>query len=95
VTDDDPRLDVAAFDAVSALAALELVRPACASPAWQDALVARRPYRTFAALADISDAVIADLSPHQLARAAGAEVADDARGSVAATVRDRLASLLR
>ncbi|SHG17220.1 hypothetical protein SAMN05443575_1573 [Jatrophihabitans endophyticus] len=107
VDPDDARLDVAAFDAVSAPAALELVRPLCASPAWMDAMVARRPHGTIDRVLATSDAVVATLSAPQLSLAAAndAQVAD-ARSAVVARVgddraaqqlalRDELAAIVR
>ncbi len=57
------RIDVAAFDAVSAPAATELLRPVCASTSWLQSLVGGRPYRTFDAVAERSDAVLHGLDP--------------------------------
>ena len=65
----DARLDVTAFDAVSPSAALELVRPVCASPAWMDAMVARRPHGTLQRAQDVSDSVVAALAWTQVEKA--------------------------
>ena len=54
-------IDVAAFDAVSTPAAVELLRPVCASERWLQALADGRPYGTFAAVVERSDAVLAEL----------------------------------
>lgn len=66
---DDVRLAVAAYDAISPAAALEVVRPLCASPAWMDGMVARRPLRTLDRALQISDAVVASLSWPQVEKA--------------------------
>ena len=54
-------IDVVAFDAVSVPAAVELLRPVCASTGWLQALAAGRPYGSFAAVVERSDAVLAEL----------------------------------
>lgn len=84
---EDLRLDVAAYDRISQAAALEVVRPLCASPAWMDAMVARRPLRTIERAAEISDAVVAALSWQQVEKAVAADPhlqAADARASAEA-----------
>lgn len=103
----DARLDVAAFDRVSPAAASELLRPVCASGAWRDAMVARRPHGDLPQVQLVSDTVIAGLSGHQLHQAldaepelerapgddrAVAELAD--RRALTALVRERLARTL-
>lgn len=62
-----------AYDIVSPAAALEFVRPLCASPAWLDAMVARRPLRTLDRALEISDAVVAALSWPQVEQAVAAD----------------------
>jgi 2-oxo-4-hydroxy-4-carboxy-5-ureidoimidazoline decarboxylase len=57
----EPRLPVAEFNAQSADAAAELLRPACASTAWQRVIVAGRPYGSVAQLEAASDGVITAL----------------------------------
>ena len=54
-------IDVVAFDAVSVPAAVELLRPVCASEQWLQALAAARPYGSFEAVVERSDAVLAGL----------------------------------
>ena len=54
-------IDVAAFDAVSEPAAIELLRPVCASTRWLQALAQGRPYRGLDAVVQRSDAVLAEL----------------------------------
>ena len=58
----EPLIDVAAFDAVSPAAAVELLRPVCASRAWLAAVTAGRPYGRLDAVAGRSDAVLAELA---------------------------------
>lgn len=56
-----PRTAVTAFDAMADAAARQLLRPACASTAWADAMVAARPLRTLDAVTARSSRVIAAL----------------------------------
>ena len=57
----EPVLDVAAFDAMPATAAVDLLRPVCASGRWRDAVVAARPYSTLDALDKASDDLVEHL----------------------------------
>lgn len=54
-------IDTAAFDRVSAAAAEMVLRPACASVAWIEAMTAGRPYETLDALTAYSDETVAGL----------------------------------
>jgi 2-oxo-4-hydroxy-4-carboxy-5-ureidoimidazoline decarboxylase len=54
-------MDVAEFDALDAESAATVLRPACASTAWSDALVAARPFGSVASAAAFSDETIARL----------------------------------
>lgn len=54
-------IDVAAFDTVSMPAAIELLRPVCASTHWLRALADGRPYLSLPAVVERSDSVIAEL----------------------------------
>ncbi|WP_375497913.1 2-oxo-4-hydroxy-4-carboxy-5-ureidoimidazoline decarboxylase [uncultured Jatrophihabitans sp.] len=54
-------INVVAFDAVSTPAAVELLRPVCASTQWLQALADGRPYGKFGAVVERSDAVLADV----------------------------------
>ena len=58
----EPLIDVAAFDSVPVRAAVELLRPVCASTRWLDAIAAARPYSNIAALDEVSDDLIARLA---------------------------------
>ncbi len=75
-------IDVAAFDALPRDAATELLRPACASTAWQQAVVAGRPYATAQAFVACSDGVIGALgwSDVEEALAAHPRIGDRAAG---------------
>lgn len=55
-------IDTAAFDRVSTAAAEMVLRPACASVAWVEAMAADRPYSSFDALVGHSDEVLAELT---------------------------------
>lgn len=57
----DARIDAAAFDRLSVVAAQALLRPACASDAWIAALVADRPYGSVPAVQARSDEILAAL----------------------------------
>lgn len=74
---------VADFDAADPAVAAGLLRPACASCAWVDRLVAERPHRTPAALLAASDRAISGLSWPDLqeALAAHPRIGDRARGT--------------
>jgi 2-oxo-4-hydroxy-4-carboxy-5-ureidoimidazoline decarboxylase len=73
----------AAFDRLSPAAAQTLLRPACASRVWIDALVAGRPYGSLAPLVARSDEVLAGLGWADLeeALAAHASIGDRAEGA--------------
>ena len=58
---DDPLIDVAAFDALSPMAAGTLLTPVCASNAWIVAMVATRPHGTLDLLRTRSDEALAAL----------------------------------
>lgn len=55
-----------AFARLSVEEANDLLRPVCASPDWAAALIARRPYASFAELADESSALLASLPWEQI-----------------------------
>src|SRR4051794_38136605 len=65
----DIRIDAAAFDRLSAVAAQALLRPVCASDAWIDALVAGRPYGSVVAVQERSDEIVAGLDWPDVAQA--------------------------
>jgi 2-oxo-4-hydroxy-4-carboxy-5-ureidoimidazoline decarboxylase len=76
-------VDVATFDALPQEAATELLRPVCASAAWQQAVVAGRPYATRAEIAACSDGVIGALGWSDVEEALGAHprIGDRAAGT--------------
>ncbi|MCW2594788.1 MAG: decarboxylase [Jatrophihabitans sp.] len=75
-------LQTTAFDALSAPAAEALLRAACASSAWIEAMVIGRPYGSFDALAARSDETLAGLTWPDLeeALAAHPRIGDRAGG---------------
>jgi 2-oxo-4-hydroxy-4-carboxy-5-ureidoimidazoline decarboxylase len=75
--------DLAAFDAMAAETAIELLRPACASSFWSRVLVAGRPYGSVAQLQAASDGIIQALgwSEVEEALAAHPRIGDRAAGS--------------
>lgn len=85
-------IDVAAFDAVSAEAAAQLLRPVCASGAWIDAVVAGRPYASMDAVLTRSDDVLATLNRPGLEQALAAHprIGDRPAGSDQEAVWSRL-----
>jgi 2-oxo-4-hydroxy-4-carboxy-5-ureidoimidazoline decarboxylase len=101
--------DVADLDAATPHEAADLLRPACASRGWLDAMVRTRPHRTLPALVDASDAALAELAWDDIeeALAAHPRIGDRAAGagreaawsrqeqSRAATADDALADELR
>jgi 2-oxo-4-hydroxy-4-carboxy-5-ureidoimidazoline decarboxylase len=81
--DDVASREIAAFDTAPPPAAVETLRPACASPAWRNAILAGRPYGTLAQLVAASDAVITDLpwSEVEAALAAHPRIGERAAGT--------------
>ncbi|WP_375477742.1 2-oxo-4-hydroxy-4-carboxy-5-ureidoimidazoline decarboxylase [uncultured Jatrophihabitans sp.] len=79
----EPVLDVAAFDALPADVAGDLLRPACASAAWLAAVVARRPYADVHELWAASDEVLSALPWTEIeqAMAAHARIGERAGGA--------------
>jgi 2-oxo-4-hydroxy-4-carboxy-5-ureidoimidazoline decarboxylase len=68
----DALVEVTAFDSLSPAAARVLLRPACASQAWIDAMVAGRPYGALCALLAHSDDVLAGIAWPELEEALSA-----------------------
>ena len=58
----EPLIDTAVLDTMPRDAAIDLLRPVCASNRWLDAVVTGRPYSTAAALDQASDGLIANLA---------------------------------
>lgn len=101
---DDPRIDVAAFDMLSELAAGALLEPVCGASVWVVAMVACRPHVTIELLTTRSDEAIAAMEWPDIEQALTADRPEEqvlaaARApSVAAEqagVRDELAVLVR
>lgn len=55
-------MDIAAFDALAAPAAVDVLRPACASTAWLNAVITNRPFGDLDSIAAFSDRTIGGLS---------------------------------
>jgi 2-oxo-4-hydroxy-4-carboxy-5-ureidoimidazoline decarboxylase len=82
-TDGDGWVGMPDFDRATPADAAALIAPCCASVRWIDALVARRPHGSLAAITDASDAAISGLtwSDIEQALAAHPRIGDRAQGA--------------
>ncbi|MBF6060073.1 2-oxo-4-hydroxy-4-carboxy-5-ureidoimidazoline decarboxylase [Nocardia terpenica] len=82
-------IDLRAFDALPAAAAVELLLSCCSSPVWAGEVAAARPVGSVEALLAAADAALAELSEDELDRALAGHPRIGATPDTAASAREQ------